>query len=55
MLNNVEKWVHSKGCKSIWLATDMDTKLRACGFYIKYGWEDLKIKHDLRYMIERLN
>ncbi len=53
LLNNVEQWVHSTGCKSIWLTTDMDTSLRAYGFYIKHGWEDLKIEHGLRYMMKK--
>jgi len=55
LLNNVEQWVHSKGCRSIWLTTDTDTSLRAYGFYIKHGWENLKIEHGLRYMIKRFN
>tara|TARA_R110002073_G_scaffold3998_5_gene26943 strand:+ start:541 stop:975 length:435 start_codon:yes stop_codon:yes gene_type:complete len=53
LLNNVEQWVHSTGCKSIWLTTDMDTSLRAYGFYIKHGWEDFKIEHGLRYMMKK--
>jgi ribosomal protein S18 acetylase RimI-like enzyme len=54
LLYSVEQWVESKGCKSIWLTTDTDTSLRAYGFYIKHGWEDLKIEHGLRYMIKKL-
>jgi len=55
LLNNVEQWMQSKGCKSIWLTTDTDTSLRAYGFYLKQGWEDLKIENGLRYMIKRFS
>lgn len=53
LLNNVEEWVQSKGCNSIWLTTDIDPSLRAYGFYIRQGWDDLKIEHNLRYMKKR--
>lgn len=53
LITKVEAWLKSKGCRSIWLTTDMDTSLRAYGFYLKQGWQDLKIEHDLRFMVKR--
>jgi GNAT superfamily N-acetyltransferase len=54
LLTNVETWLESEGCRRIWLTTDPDQNLRAYGFYIRHGWEDRKIEHDLRYMAKEL-
>lgn len=55
LLNKVELWLQSVGCESIWLTTDIDTGLRAYGFYINNGWRDLKIENGLRYMTKALS
>src|SRR6516164_5645284 len=33
-----------------WLTTEVDTSLRAYGFYRRQGWTDWKIERDLRWM-----
>lgn len=50
LLSSVENWLKSKGCKEIWLTTDIDMELRAYGFYQRSGWVDTKIEHGDRYM-----
>ncbi len=50
LLSRVEAWLWSEGRTEIWLTTDVDTTLRAYGFYRKQGWVDNGIKDDLRYM-----
>jgi ribosomal protein S18 acetylase RimI-like enzyme len=32
LLEQVETWLFSEGCSSLWLTTDVDTRLRACSF-----------------------
>lgn len=54
LLRNVESWLKSKGCKNIWLTTDINPELRAYGFYRSQGWEDWKIEHGLRFMSKSL-
>ena len=54
LLSKVENWLQSEGCKSIWLSTDINDELQAYTFYIKNGWQDLKIEHGLRYMSKEL-
>ena len=49
----VEDWLWSLGWKELWLTTDIDTALRAYGFYVKLGWTDYEIKDGLRYMKKR--
>ena len=46
----VETWLFSEGCSSLWLTTDVDTRLRAYSFYKEHGWRDWKIENGLRYM-----
>lgn len=46
----VEEWLAASGCKRAWLTTDLDTALRAYGFYRKRGWTDWKIERGLRWM-----
>ncbi|MFN3239645.1 MAG: GNAT family N-acetyltransferase [Pseudomonadales bacterium] len=55
LLRKVENWLASNGCKKIWLTTDIDQSLRAYGFYLKHGWEDWKIQHELRFMTKCLD
>lgn len=45
-----EEWLAASGCKRAWLSTDLDTSLRAYGFYRKRGWTDWKIERGNRYM-----
>lgn len=45
-----EEWLAESGCRRAWLTTDVDTRLRAYGFYRKRGWTDWKIERDLRWM-----
>ena len=50
LLTRVEEWLWSEGWTQIWLTTDIDSSLRAYGFYLNQGWFDYKIRDDLRYM-----
>ena len=50
LLEQVETWLFSEGCSSLWLTTDVDTRLRAYAFYKEHGWRDWKIENGLRYM-----
>jgi GNAT superfamily N-acetyltransferase len=45
-----EDWLAASGCTRAWLTTDLDTTLRAYGFYRKRGWADWKIERGLRWM-----
>ena len=45
-----EEWLAASGCKRAWLTTDLNTTLRAYGFYRKRGWTDWKIEKGLRWM-----
>ena len=45
-----EEWLAASGCQRAWLTTDIDTTLRAYGFYRKRGWTDWKIERGNRYM-----
>ncbi|MBK6980711.1 MAG: GNAT family N-acetyltransferase [Betaproteobacteria bacterium] len=45
-----EEWLTVSGCTRAWLTTDLDTTLRAYGFYRKRGWADWKIERGLRWM-----
>ena len=49
-----EEWLAASGCKRAWLTKDLDTTLRAYGFYRKRGWTDWKIERGLRWMEVRL-
>jgi ribosomal protein S18 acetylase RimI-like enzyme len=46
----VTEWLAACGCTRSWLTTDIDTQLRAYGFYRRYGWEDWKLHRGMRYM-----
>lgn len=50
LLTRVEDWLWSEGWNEIWLTTDLDSTLRAYGFYQRQGWADHRIEDDLRYM-----
>ena len=45
-----EEWLWASGCTRAWLTTDVDTALRAYGFYRQRGWTDWKIENGLRWM-----
>lgn len=45
-----EDWLAATGCTRAWLTTDVDTALRAYGFYRKRCWTDWKIERGLRWM-----
>ncbi|MAX23709.1 MAG: GNAT family N-acetyltransferase [Phycisphaeraceae bacterium] len=46
----VENWLFSEGLEELWLTTDIDTTLRAYGFYRHLGWQDSEIRDGCRYM-----
>ena len=50
LMDLAEEWLAASGCKRAWLTTDVDTSLRAYGFYRKRGWTDWKIERGLRWM-----
>lgn len=50
LMDLAEAWLWSSGCERAWLTTDVDTALRAYGFYRKRGWADWKIEEGLRWM-----
>jgi ribosomal protein S18 acetylase RimI-like enzyme len=50
LLEKVETWLFGEGYSSLWLTTDVDTRLRAYSFYKEHGWRDWKIENGLRYM-----
>lgn len=50
LMARVTRWLLDCGCTRSWLTTDVDTALRAYGFYRRYGWTDWKIERGLRYM-----
>jgi GNAT superfamily N-acetyltransferase len=45
-----EDWLWASGCTRAWLTTDVDTSLRAYGFYRHRGWSDWKVEGGLRWM-----
>jgi ribosomal protein S18 acetylase RimI-like enzyme len=54
LITLVEEWLAASGCTRAWLTTDIDTELRAYGFYRKRGWTDWKIERGMRWMELRL-
>lgn len=50
LLIRVEDWLWSEGWDQVWLTTDVDSTLRAYGFYRRHGWLDHEVKNGLRYM-----
>jgi len=53
LLTRVEKDLWAAGWDEIWLTTDVDTALRAYGFYLRQGWLDSEIRDGLRVMRKR--
>ena len=50
LMGQAEQWLWQQGCSRAWLTTDIDTALRAYGFYRQRGWTDWKIDDGLRWM-----
>jgi ribosomal protein S18 acetylase RimI-like enzyme len=50
LMSHAEEWLWSTGCARAWLTTDVDTTLRAYGFYRHRGWSDWKLDAGLRWM-----
>jgi GNAT superfamily N-acetyltransferase len=50
LMSLAEEWLAAAGCRRAWLSTDLNTSLRAYGFYRKRGWSDWKIERGNRYM-----
>jgi GNAT superfamily N-acetyltransferase len=54
LMTFAKEWLAESGCARAWLTTDMDDRLRAYGFYLRYGWTDWKIERGMRWMELRL-
>jgi GNAT superfamily N-acetyltransferase len=50
LMDLAETWLWQSGCTRAWLTTDVDTTLRAYGFYRHRGWTDWKVERNLRWM-----
>ena len=50
LMSLAEQWLWQSGCTRAWLTTDVDTTLRAYGFYRHRGWTDWKVEAGLRWM-----
>jgi GNAT superfamily N-acetyltransferase len=50
LMELAESWLWESGCPRAWLTTDVDTSLRAYGFYRHRGWTDWKSDPGLRWM-----
>jgi GNAT superfamily N-acetyltransferase len=50
LMRLAEQWLWQSGCTRAWLTTDVDTTLRAYGFYRHRGWTDWKVEGGLRWM-----
>ena len=50
LMSLAEQWLWRSGCARAWLTTDVDTTLRAYGFYRHRGWTDWKIENGLRWL-----
>jgi len=50
LMRRAEDWLRASGCTRAWLTTDIDTNLRAYGFYRHRGWQDWKTEDGLRWM-----
>ena len=50
LMRRAEEWLIASGSARAWLTTDMETALRAHGFYRQRGWTDWKIENGLRWM-----
>jgi GNAT superfamily N-acetyltransferase len=54
LISLVERWLAAEGWSESWLTTDVDTSLRAYGFYLHEGWRDDVVRDGLRYMRKSL-
>ncbi len=50
LMSLAEQWLRASGCTWEWLTTDVDTTLRAYGFYRHRGWTDWKVEAGLKWM-----
>ena len=50
LMTLTKEWLAASGCARAWLTTDLDTTVRAYGFYRRYGWTDWKIERKMRWM-----
>lgn len=50
LMTLTKEWLAVSACKRAWLTTDLDTALRAYGFYRRYGWTDWKVERGMRWM-----
>jgi GNAT superfamily N-acetyltransferase len=50
LMSSAEGWLWEQGWSRAWLTTDIDTALRAYGFYRQRGWSDWKLDGGLRWM-----
>lgn len=50
LMTLAEEWLWASRCNRAWLTTDVDTTLRAYGFYRNRGWVDWKVENGLRWM-----
>ncbi len=50
LMSLAEEWLWVSGCPRAWLTTDIDTTLRAYGFYRRREWTDWKVEDGLRWM-----
>ena len=50
LMDLAEESLWTSGCNRAWLTTDVDTMLRAYGFYRNRGWVDWKVDNGLRWM-----
>ena len=50
LMTHAEAWLWSAGFGRAWLTTDLDTTLRAYGFYRNRGWLDWKVDGGIRWM-----
>ena len=50
LMSMTTQWLAASGCTRTWLTTDLDTTLRAYGFYRRQGWTDWKVERGLRWM-----
>lgn len=50
LMSLAEDWLTTCGCTRAWLTTDLDTALRAYGFYCHRGWTEWKVENGLLWM-----
>ena len=50
LISLAEEWLWSSGCERAWLTTDLDTSLRAYGFYRRKNWTVWKLEGGVRWM-----